>query len=114
MQQVPAEAFRGELVRCRTAHFGCTLIRVSKLMELPKPWFWGRPDANGDWGDGRTDPDISFWRAWEAAGHTLYTAARVPVGHIEVMVRWPGSDMHAVYQHPSEYHAGGKPEDVWR
>jgi predicted SAM-dependent methyltransferase len=114
MQQVPMEAFQGELVRCRTAHFGLTLIRASKLMDMPKPWFWGKPDDNGEWGEGRTDPDISFWRAWEAAGNSLYTACRVPVGHIEVMVRWPGRDMAAVYQHPSEFHSGGKPEDVWR
>ncbi len=30
------------------------------------------------------------------------------------MVRWPGEDMGAIYQHPTAFHHGGKPEKVWR
>jgi hypothetical protein len=111
---VPIEAFDGDLARCRTAHFGLTLLRASAIRDLPQPWFHGKPDADGEWSDARTDADIAFWRAWEAAGRTLYVACRVPVGHIEVMVRWPGDDMGAIYQHPTEFHDGGKPERVWR
>lgn len=114
ISQVPWETFAAELVPCRTAHFGLTLLRVSALRALPRPWFHGQPDAGGEWSDDRTDPDIAFWRAWEAAGFSLYTAARVPVGHLEAMVRWPGPDMHAIYQHPSDYHAAGRPEDCWQ
>jgi hypothetical protein len=112
--EVPREVFDAELVPCKTAHFGLTLLRVAALRALPRPWFHGQPNAAGEWSDGRIDPDIGFWRAWEAAGFSLYTAARVPIGHVEAMVRWPGRDMHAIYQHPSDYHDAGKPEDVWR
>ena len=111
---VPWETFAGELTRCRTAHFGLTLLRADKLRHLDRPWFHGQPNIGGEWGDERVDPDISFWRYWELAGNSLYVANRVPVGHLEVMVRWPGRDMHATWQHPSDYHATGKPGDVWR
>jgi hypothetical protein len=114
LQTVPIEAFDGDLARCRTAHFGLTLLRASAIRDLPRPWFHGQPDQEGEWSDDRIDPDIAFWRAWEAAGHSLYVACRVPVGHIEVMVRWPGEDMGAIYQHPTAFHHGGKPEKVWR
>jgi hypothetical protein len=113
-QTVPWSVFDPALTQCRTAHFGCTLIKAKKLRTLPRPWFNGVPADDGRWGDNRTDPDISFWRAWEAAGNTLFSANRVPVGHLELMVRWPGREMAATWQHPTEYAATGKPEDVWR
>lgn len=112
--QVPYETFAGELTRCRTAHFGLTLIRAAKLRALPQPWFHGLPDEGGEWGEQRTDPDISFWRNWEQAGNSLFVANRVPVGHLEVMIRWPGSDMHAIWQHPSDYQTHGAPEGIWQ
>ncbi len=112
--QVERALFGQELVPARTAHFGCTLIRTAALRAVPRPWFWGRPDATGEWSEARTDPDIAFWRAFEAAGQRLYVAARVPVGHLEVMIRWPNRDLAPVHQHPSDYHRDGRPEDAWR
>jgi hypothetical protein len=111
---IPFDAFGGELIQARTAHFGLTLIKAEKLSTLPRPWLHGQPEADGEWGEGRTDPDVAFWKNWERAGNTLYVANRVPVGHLEVMIRWPGRDLAAIYQHPSDYHDAGRPEAVWR
>lgn len=113
LAEVPADTFAADVTPVATAHFGLTLIKTRALRRLPKPWFLGKPDANGDWGDGRTDDDIHFWRQWAAAGLSLYLANRVPVGHAELMVRWPGRDLKAIYQHPSDFWAHGKPEDAW-
>jgi hypothetical protein len=111
---VAREIFDAELTRCRTAHFGLTLIRANKLSAMPHPWFHAKPAENGEWNDDRTDADIAFWRSWEANGNSLYVANRVPVGHLEVLIRWPGRDMQAIHQHPHEFQADGKPEEIWR
>jgi hypothetical protein len=31
-----------------------------------------------------------FGGKWEAAGNSLYIANRVPIGHLELQVLWPG------------------------
>lgn len=111
---LPYEAFSDELIKARTAHFGLTLINAKKLRALPMPWLHGQPESNGDWGEGRIDPDVAFWKNWERAGNTLYVANRVPVGHLEAMIRWPGRKLAATYQHPGDYHDQGRPDDVWR
>ena len=112
--EVPWETFSPPTVQISTAHFGLTLIRTEKLKLLPQPWFVGTPNSDGLWGDGRTDDDIHFWRQWEAAGFSLHLANRVAVGHAELMIRWPGSDLQATYQHPSEFWSDGKPGGIWK
>lgn len=112
--QVSRDELHADIVRARTAHFGLTLLKVSALQDLPRPWFYGRPDAEGRWGEDRVDDDIAFWHAWREAGKTLYLAPRVAVGHAELMVRWPDRDLVATYQHPNEFTDRGKPDNVWR
>ncbi len=112
--QVEWDTFAPELTKIATAHFGLTLIKASKLKELQKPWFNSIPAPDGSWGNQRTDDDIYFWRQWEHAGNSLYLANRVPVGHAELMIRWPGRSLSATYQHPSEFWESGKPDGVWR
>jgi predicted SAM-dependent methyltransferase len=97
-----------------TAHFGLTAIRVDALKSLPHPWFLGVPAQNGTWGDGRIDDDIYFWSALKKAGHKAALATRVPIGHMELMVRWPGEDMSAIYQTVGEWQENGIPENAWR
>jgi hypothetical protein len=72
---------------CKSAHFGLTLIRADLVRALPKPWFAASANEAGEWGDGRVDEDIWFWRRWEAAGHTLAVDCNVRVGHVEEMTR---------------------------
>ena len=112
--QLEWSEFQRPTIPVSTAHFGLTLLRTEKLQALPRPWFHGKPDASGQWGDGRTDEDIHFWREWEKAGFSVHSANRVAIGHAELMVRWPGQDLQAIYQHPSEYWESGKPEKVWQ
>jgi len=111
---VGRDEFSAELVRAKTAHFGLTLIKASAVQDLPRPWFYGQPDADGRWGDKRVDDDIAFWYAWRDAGKSLYIASRVAIGHAELMIRWPDRDMSAMYQHPTEFSDRGKPDEVWR
>lgn len=112
---IPFDEFKKPLMKVATAHFGLTLIKTEALLKVPKPWFWSTPDEKGQWSDAaRVDDDIWFWRRWEEAGNTLYLANRVTVGHAELMVRWPGPDMKAGYQHPSEFWDKGRPRWVWK
>jgi SAM-dependent methyltransferase len=94
-----------DLRRAPQAHFGLTLLRVEALKSLSKPWFYGRPNGDGEWKDGKTDPDIAFWRKWKAEGFSLYLAPRVVIGHLELMVRWPDEDMQAVWQSVRDWDA---------
>jgi hypothetical protein len=74
--KVPRTHFDGDLTKIKTGHFGLTLIRMSSLKEIPKPWIWAKPAPDGSWNDGRVDEDIYFWRQWEKAGKTLFIANR--------------------------------------
>jgi len=97
-----------------SAHFGFTAIRTSALKKMPKPWFKAEPAVDGGWGDGRVDEDIYFWRAFKRSGNTLAVCPRVAVGHMELMVRWPGPETLAIYQSVNDYHSTGAPENVWQ
>lgn len=112
--QVDWDDFQKPTMPISTAHFGLTLIRTEKLKQLQAPWFHSMPDQDGGWGEGRTDEDIYFWRQWEDTGFSLHSANRVAIGHAELMIRWPGADLQATYQHPSEYWDTGKPEGSWK
>lgn len=112
--RIPFGVFKDDILPCRTAHFGLTMIRTSALAKLPKPWFKGEPDPEGGWGEGRIDPDIFFWRQFEAAGLKLFSANRVVVGHMELMVLWPGEDFRVVTQLPKDFQAGGKPAEAFK
>ncbi len=115
MALVPRELFAdADLLKIATAHFGLSIFRVSSLKRTPKPWFFGEPNKDGMWGDGRIDDDIWFWRQWEKAGNTLYLANRVVIGHAELMIRWPDMNLQAFYQTPNDYWGKGKPEGCWK
>jgi hypothetical protein len=75
--------FEGKPLQVKTAHFGLTVIKLDRLRDVPKPWFWAQPDENGGWGDGRIDDDIWFWKQWEKAGRSVYIDSSVNIGHFE-------------------------------
>jgi Methyltransferase domain len=110
---IPRTAFAGDTTQVATAHFGLTLIRTAALKKIAKPWFHSRPSPAGDWGDGHGDEDIEFWRKWETAGNTLHLANRVPIGHAELMVRWPDINLQVHYQSVSDFQQKGVPEECW-
>jgi hypothetical protein len=116
VSEIPAEYFFPPASKVHTAHFGCTLIRTAALAGLPKPWFHSRPAPDGSWNEGHVDDDIWFWLRFAEAGKQLYLANRVSVGHLELMIRWPGDNesMSPIFQHHQDYAANGVPEGVWQ
>ncbi len=107
--------FEPDVRRVSSAHFGLTLIRTEKLLALPRPWFHSVPDDEGRWQDDKkTDEDVAFWVAWEKAGHTLYLANRVVIGHAEVVIRLPGKDLQVINYPMRDFNETGKwPEETW-
>lgn len=105
----------GNPFKCATAHFGLTLLRVESLKKCKKPWFWAKPDANGEWGDDRLDDDIWFWQQWREAGNTVYMDPSVAVGHLEVVVADYATRMEAERIHPADWIEKHKKEErFWR
>lgn len=84
-----ADVRTNEPVQISTGHFGLTLIRLARLKDIPKPWFWNQPGAGGSWrrdATGLVDADIHFWNQWRAHGRTLYMLPWVSIGHLECLV----------------------------
>jgi hypothetical protein len=109
-----AEIFAADLVCVHAAHFGLTLFRAAKFAGLTRPWFRDEPAPDGSWGEGHRDADIAFWDKWASAGNSVAIANRVPVGHLELGIRWPGKDLRAIHQPISDYRETGIPKDAWR
>lgn len=112
--RIPHGVFADDITQLRTAHFGLTLLRTSSLLKMPKPWLHSQPAPDGTWGEGRIDADIFFWKQWAEAGLKLYCANRVSVGHLEMMIRWPGPNFTTIHQLPKDFQAHGAPKDVWK
>ena len=112
--EVTYEEMQQEAVRVRTAHFGLTLFRVDALLRLPHPWFLDVPDAEGKWGPGKIDCDVSMWISWQATGNSLYLAPRVAIGHLEQVVSWPDRSLKTMHQKIKDFHKVGKPAGAWK
>ncbi len=70
-----------------TAHFGLTIIKLAALENVPKPWFWAQPGEDGTWRHfTRMDADIYFWHIWKQAGHKVWVAPDVRIGHMQEMI----------------------------
>jgi len=82
----------GQPIKVTTSHFGLTVLRVDSLRKCKKPWFFGQPDKDGEWGNDRLDDDIWFWHQWRLAGNTIYVAPDCSIGHMEEMVAEFGPD----------------------
>lgn len=111
---VPITELQADTVRIASGHFGLTALRVKDLLDVPHPWFWDQPNMDGQWGPGRIDADIWFWKQLEKAGKTVLLASRIAVGHLELMVKWPDVDLGPIYQTTSEFHEKGKPANAWK
>jgi hypothetical protein len=111
---IPVETLQQDTMPLTTGHFGLTVLRVESLRRFPHPWFLAEPDPQGTWGDGRTDADIAYWRRWKEAGLTLHLANRVAIGHLQMVVSWPGKTLALTNQFISDYNRSGRPGDVWR
>jgi SAM-dependent methyltransferase len=110
--------FADDITELNTAHFGLTLIRVSSLLKARKPWLWSQPAKDMTWhngADGRLDADIYFWKNWRESGLKVFSANRVPIGHLELSIRWPDRNFGTVLQSPQEFRElGVRPADIWK
>lgn len=112
--QIAVSDLRRDLLPIASGHFGLTIFRVSRFADVPKPWFHALPDEAGEWGGGRTDADIAWWRAANAAGLRTFSANRVVIGHLQMLVSWPGQDLRPVHQYLAAFNRQGKPSGAWR
>jgi len=105
--------YQHDVVQANSAHFGLTLIKAEAFKDLKHPWFWGQPNEQGKWEDGRTDDDIFFWEIFKTSGKKLGIATRVAIGHMELMIKWPNQKLETTYQCIHDYYKSGEPEDIW-
>lgn len=112
---LPVEWWEQQAQPADTAHFGLTVIRCSAIRRMPKPWFLGVTGEDGDWGEGRTDPDIYFWHRFRECGNTLAVCPQVSIGHAELVITWPNQRLKAIHQYPNDYWSNGgrRPPEAW-
>jgi len=110
----PRETFLPEVTRIHSAHYALTLFRVADLIKIPHPWFRAQPDRDGQWGSSKVDADIWLWKLMEERNMILYSANRIVVGHLDLVLHWPDTTFGTLFQQVSEYKETGKPENVWR
>jgi hypothetical protein len=108
-RQIDRTRFDAELFPSLSAHFGLTIFRSSSLKKLAHPWFVGKPNEEGRWRNGQTDPDTAFWEEWRKAGMTLFIAPWVNLGHCEYQVAWFGEDGKVFHQAVNDYLESGMP-----
>lgn len=111
---IPSYQFQRNLFPIEAGHFGLTVFRASTLRAHLRPWMAPIHNDEGRWTAGKIDADIDFWRRWREAGHTLYLAPRVLVGHLEEVITWPSRSLKPVHQSVSDYMEIGIPEECRR
>jgi hypothetical protein len=115
---VTRDDFADDVTPIATGHFGLTILRASSVATMAKPWFAEKPDESGGWSEGRVDADIAFWGQLEASGFKAYLANRVVVGHMEVVVTYPDTDLKPLVQRASENYKDNRPSrlesKIWR
>jgi hypothetical protein len=112
--QIPTEWFERDMIECRSAHFGLTMVRAASLRKLAKPWFMSVPDPSGSWGPQRTDADVQFWLKWREGGNSVFIAPMVCVGHVEEVVLHPSRQLTTIVQDVGEYRRDGVPVEALR
>ena len=112
-REIAMDVLRQDIMPADHAHFGLTVLRAAALRRMAKPWLHAVPDANGGWGEGRVDADIAFWHQWKAAGNKLFIANRVPVGHVDVVIRWPDKNLESALQYTGDFVKHGPPKECW-
>ena len=101
------------LIPIQQGHFGLTIFRASVFDRLKKPWFYERPNKHGEWNENRIDADIGFWKRCEKANINVQMSLDVLIGHLELVVTWPGQDLKPVYQPINNWRDVGKPLEAF-
>ena len=113
-KEVPLTELKADTIKVASGHFGLTALRVKDLLEMPHPWFHDQPNSDNQWGPGRIDADVWFWKLLEKAGKTALLANRIVVGHLELLCTWPDESLQPIHQMPGDFHTDGKPEKCWK
>ncbi len=92
-------------IQVKSAHFGLTVIRVDALRRVEKPYFFGKPDSDGDWLTDKIDDDVWFWKQWEKAGNSLYIDPGSRLGHLEEVVTIFDEQMQLQHIYPNDWEA---------
>lgn len=101
--------FAQPLTPVLAGHFGLSIFKASAFGRIRKPWFHGQPNERGEWNENRTDDDIWFWRQFGLSGCKVALANEVRIGHLEMMVTWPGPEFVPVRQAITKYRNEGQP-----
>jgi len=106
--------YESEFAPVKLAHFGLTLIKSEVFNKMSKPWFLGVPNANGEWDDGKIDPDIYFWN--KAAEHNIKVmqANKICIGHSDELIKWLTGPSSIGIQSVREFSASGPPDTKFR
>lgn len=96
-------AYCGEPIEVTTAHFGLTAIKLERLRDVPKPWFWSRPDKDGRWTDSKIDDDIWFWNVFRQAGRRVWVDVESRIGHMEEMVAIYDENLEPKHIYPEQW-----------
>lgn len=110
--RIEASDLDNELLPIFSGHFGLTIFRVSRLRDIPRPWFIGAPGSDGKYGEDRVDADVGFWKLFNREGRKLFVAPFVPVGHAELLVKWPNSGLEPMLQSFTDWNEMGIPVGV--
>lgn len=104
MSQETELEWDGKPIKVTSAHFGLTVIDLSKLRDVPKPWFRSQPDENGRWTDDKKiDDDVWFWKQWFDSGRTCYVDPGCRLGHLEEMISVYDETMKLQHYYPKEW-----------
>jgi len=104
--------WEGYPVKVDTAHFGLTVINLKLLAEVEKPWFFCKPNENGDWTGSKIDSDVWFWRQWRDAGNTIYMDPGCRIGHLEEMIVMHNDGMQVEHIYPADWVEANKKHDA--
>jgi len=95
--------FQGEPLEVSTAHFGLTGLNLNALAEVERPWFLSCTDSDGGWGEGKTDDDIYFWRAWRDQGLKVFVDPNLNIGHMEEMISMFDEEGNHTFVYPNDW-----------
>lgn len=110
--QDPSVDYTKPFSQIKLGHFGCTPIRSSVFKRIKKPWFWAKPNQNGEWKEGRVDADISFWNNCAENGIKVVSANDIIIGHMELFIKWPLGMDQVTVQQINDYSRRGMPKEV--
>jgi hypothetical protein len=93
----------GYPIQVDSAHFGLTVLKVANLANVKKPWFFCKPNENGEWRGNKIDSDIWFWMQWKEAGYKCWIDPGCRVGHLEEMIACYDEEWQPTHLYPAEW-----------